>query len=66
MQSFQHGFPIYDKEQGLTTVRSASNLKGFEGQEVIPPAKIFEGILRNNDGNKLMLWQGSHACTKRN
>ena len=57
MQSFQHGFPIYDKEQGLTTVRSASNLKGFEGQEVIPPAKIFEGILRNNDGNKLMLWQ---------
>ncbi len=57
MQSFQHGFPIYDKKQGLTTVRSASNLKGFEGQEVIPPAKIFEGILRNNDGNKLMLWQ---------
>ena len=57
MQSFQHGFPIYDKKQGLTTVRSASNLKGFEGQEVIPPAKIFEGILKNNDGNKLMLWQ---------
>ena len=57
MQSFQHGFPIYDKEQGLTTVKSVSNLKGFEGQEVIPPAKIFEGILKNNDGNKLMLWQ---------
>ena len=57
MQSFQHGFPIYDKKQGLTTVRSVSNLKGFEGQEVIPPAKIFEGILKNNDGNKLMLWQ---------
>ena len=57
MQSFQHGFPIYDKEQGLTTVRNISHLKGFEGQEVIPPAKIFEAILRNNDGNKLMLWQ---------